>query len=159
MQAGGRIVLRSELGQGTQVEVELPLAEAIHVAAAARPAVTARPSKQSRILVVEDDPSVQRIAVRSLERAGYKVRASADAARALEMLQEESIDLILCDLVLPGMSGPELIERVRAAHPEIRVLFVSGYSNELARTGHDAFLAKPYAPKVLLGRVAEILEA
>ena len=156
VQAGGRIVLHSELGKGTQVEIELPLVEAALGAPSLRPAATGRPRKHARILVVEDDPAVQRIALRALERAGYYVRASSDAQRALAMLHEENTDLIVCDLVLPGMSGPDLVERVRQSQPDIGVLFVSGYSSELARTGIDPFLAKPYAPKVLLERVADI---
>jgi two-component system cell cycle sensor histidine kinase/response regulator CckA len=158
VQAGGRIRLSSELGRGTRVEIELPLA----AAAKNRTAASKRPEASEgqgggRVLIVEDDPAVQRIAVQTLERAGYEVHAATHADRALEMLRLHAIDMIVCDLVLPGMSGPDLIDRVRQTQPGMRVLFVSGYSSELARIGIEPFLPKPYSPEVLRRRVADAL--
>jgi CheY-like chemotaxis protein len=125
--------------------------------------------------VVEDDAAVQRIAVRSLQKAGHQVLAAPDAKTALTLLNEQTFDVIVCDLALPGLSGPDFIERVRAtratcashatqhtsshalAEFTTRVLFVSGYSAELARTGEDSFLPKPYTPEALRQRVLELL--
>jgi PAS domain S-box-containing protein len=156
VQAQGRIALYSEVGRGTRAEITLPLAAAPE---ASSPALEVRKARRmlGHILLVEDDPVVQRAAIRSLERLGYHVRAASTGAQALSMLEAEPCDLIVCDLVLPGMSGPDLIDRVRQLHPNVRVLFVSGYSSELARTGSEPFLAKPYTPESLGERVASIL--
>ena len=158
VQAGGRIELFSELQRGTRVEIELPLVAAAEPQSATPTSSTAAHTRSGRILIVEDDPAVQRIAARTLERAGYQVHTAAQASQALETLElQPAIDLIVCDMVLPGMSGPDLIQRIRQQRPGMRVLFVSGYSNELARTGSDHFLGKPYAPEALRRSVAEAL--
>jgi len=73
------------------------------------------------------------------------------------LLEQQRVDLIVCDLVLPGMGGPDFVELVRSAQPSMPVLYVSGYSSEFARTGLDPFLAKPYTPETLCQRVAQIL--
>jgi CheY-like chemotaxis protein len=156
-QAGGHISLFSEPGRGTRVEISLPLAAA--PMASLPPARGPKQARElrGRILLVEDDPAVQRAALRSLERLGYQVRAAGTGAEALSLLQAERCDLIICDLVLPGMSGLDLVERAVQEHPQLRVLFVSGYSRELNRTDPYTFLAKPYTPETLGERVASLL--
>ena len=156
-QAGGSIALFSEPGRGTKVEISLPLAAAPSLFPPRARGATQTRESRGRILLVEDDPAVQRAALRSLERLGYQVRAAGSGVEALALLQAEASDLIICDLVLPGMSGLDLVERAAQEHPQLRVLFVSGYSRELNRTEPHPFLAKPYTPESLGERVASLL--
>ena len=102
---------------------------------------------------------------RILERAGHLVLTSPNAERALEVASEhpEDIDLLITDVVMPGMNGPSLAARLRAERPELTTLFISGYSQEQlladSEPGHSAFLAKPFTHEALIGMVSELLGA
>ncbi len=117
------------------------------------------------ILLIEDDEAVRTIGSRTLERSGYTVLSAHDGADALRIAATHpgSIDLVVTDVVMPGMRGPELAVRLRAQRPNLRVLFVSGYF-EVPRSGaeigqaEDEFLAKPFAPAELVRRVRTILD-
>jgi signal transduction histidine kinase len=164
-QCGGAVRLDSAPGRGTTVTIELPgVAAGARVPAAAPVPVPARPVPAAAgrtILLVEDEPAVRAVALRVLERAGYRVLAATGGEAALRLAAEEpSIDLVLTDVVMPGMGGAALAERLRAARPGIRVLFMSGYSADLpkglAPTG-GGLLEKPFTPAALLARVAEAI--
>jgi PAS domain S-box-containing protein len=161
-QAGGAIWVESEPGRGAAFHVLLPRhADAAEeaVAPAARPAR----SSPATVLVVEDDDGVRRAAARSLRRAGYGVLTASSGPEALRLAAEHGgpIDLLLSDVGLPGMDGPELAERLAAQRPGLRVAFVSGYAEEAgraaARGGGGAILAKPYAPEDLVAWVAAMV--
>jgi CheY-like chemotaxis protein len=115
------------------------------------------------ILVVEDEPTVQRATCRMLELEGYICLPAQDADEALGLLSGGRIpDLMVIDIRLPGMSGPELALRIHARYPRIPVLFVSGWVDGLADPAqldrmHWAFLAKPYNPEALVGAAQRML--
>ena len=115
------------------------------------------------ILVVEDEPAVQRATCRMLELEGFTCRPANDAEQALEALDAGRIpDLMVIDIRLPGMSGPELALRIHSRYPRIPVLFVSGWVDGLADAAlldrmQWAFLAKPYSPSALVTAAQRML--
>ena len=166
LQAGGAIFFETEVGQGTTFRIYLPRSE--RVASASLPALDTGSFKVGRgatVLVVEDDASVRQITVRVLVQAGFQVLEATSVVQALNVTRATSsgIDLLLTDLVLPDGSGGEVAERISELRPEIRVLFVSGYTDDPAlRRGISEseieFLGKPFSPTRLLTRVREVLE-
>jgi two-component system, cell cycle sensor histidine kinase and response regulator CckA len=115
------------------------------------------------ILVVEDEPTVQRATCRMLELEGYACLPADDGVQALELLGSGQIpDLMVIDVRLPGMSGPELALRIHTRHPRIPVLFVSGWVDGLADSAllermQWTFLAKPYNPETLVSAARRML--
>jgi signal transduction histidine kinase/CheY-like chemotaxis protein len=164
-QHGGQISVESELGKGSTFTVLVPRARGI-----SRTIVlpTARPPSfpgHETILVVEDEPAVRRAVQRNLERLGYHVLAAHDGEDALRVVESlEGIDLLLSDVVMPGIDGPELACRLRARWSDLPVLFVTGYSaDRLARSGavgpHDCVLEKPYQLDELVRTIRHMLGA
>jgi signal transduction histidine kinase len=164
-QNGGSIEVRSELGRGSEFRLYFPAGRPLSESSgpAPRPHL---PRGKETILVVEDEPLVRALARGILERQGYQVVACASGAEALEALSrlgEQELDLLLTDLVMPGMNGHELAEAVLARRPSVRVLFTSGYSEDAAFERSVAaeraqFLAKPYSVHDLSRRVRELLD-
>ncbi len=167
-QSGGHVQLYSEIGQGTCVRLFLP-AGPRRTARGAAPGAAATgapelPRGSEKILVVEDDARVRRVAVARLEDAGYSVIEVKDARQALSMLERNpDIDLIFTDIVMPGgMSGDELAQEVRLTRPDMKILFTSGYAEpsvagrELAATG--AWLRKPYTARELTTLLRQLLD-
>lgn len=116
------------------------------------------------MLVAEDDDLVRKLVVRVLARAGYSVVGVATASEAARLAQEapRSIDLLLTDVVLPDLRGPELFEAVRQGQPDVRVIFMSGYPEEVAERVPGAplpgpFLRKPFDPPELVRAIGEVL--
>ncbi len=164
-QSGGFIRIESEPAWGTRFEILFPrTAEAV-----ARPSPSAASSAaggSEAILVVEDDPHVRRITVRALEASGYEVLVASEAEAALHIVSDRSrrIDLLVSDVVMPGMDGPQLADAVREHRPDVRVLFVSGHAHEVLahrgiEPGRVQLLDKPYTTGSLLARVREVLDA
>jgi two-component system cell cycle sensor histidine kinase/response regulator CckA len=165
-QAGGSIRAESAPGKGASFHVVLPRHAPEAAPAAREPEATAPRAGPATVLLVEDDESVRRAAVQSLRRAGYGVLSAASGPEALRVAADHAgpIDLLLSDVVLPGMSGRELAERLRALRPEVRVLFTSGYAeDEVLRTaaadGSVPILPKPYVPEELVRWVSGIVGA
>jgi CheY-like chemotaxis protein len=162
-QSGGFIDVESEPGQGTTFAIYLPAAADREVdGTAAAPRATA-PVESASILLIEDDGALRRLLVRSLERVGHRVQDAADASAALAILaRDPAIDLLVTDAVLPGQSGPDLARQAEATHPSLRVLFISGYSDDaILRLGllneQEAFLQKPFGPRAFVEKVQQVL--
>ena len=164
-QGGGTIAVESAPGQGTTIRIQLPFVAAEPSAAPAPPRAAPR-ARGATVLLVEDEPAVRRIATLALRRAGHRVLDAADAAAALRIAEAgaEEIDLLVTDVVMPGMGGRALAAALCERRPELPVLFVSGYSEDEALERdvaalRAAFLAKPFTPETLCARVDELLES
>ncbi|MDF1504472.1 ATP-binding protein [Roseisolibacter sp. H3M3-2] len=166
-QAGGTVRVRSAPGAGSTFTVYLPRAEAAAVEPrrAEAPAPPARGGSET-VLLVEDEDAVRSIARETLARRGYEVLVAADgpAALALARRREAPIDLLLTDVVMPGMHGRALAEALLRDRPTLRVLFMSGYTeDEVLHRGVStealAFIAKPFTPDMLAARVRDVLDA
>jgi two-component system, cell cycle sensor histidine kinase and response regulator CckA len=161
MQSGGHIDVETGPGQGTCFHVSLPAVEA-RAEAAAPPAISAPERGGETILLVEDQPEVRRFAATLLREFGYRVIEACDGEEALALCATQRPDMLLTDVVMPKMSGTELAARVRSAQPHVRVLFMSGYSNEVlswpSESRQDAgFIQKPFTIDALTSKVRDIL--
>ena len=163
-QSGGDIWVYTEPGKGTTFKLYFPVASDHPAQAELGP--SARPSTGSEtILLVEDEEGVRNLIRTSLQRAGYTVLEARDGNEALLLYERHagSIDLILTDVVMPQMSGRELAERFAAMRPDVRLLFMSGYTARaiVQHGGLDSqtpFLAKPFTPATLTAKVRETLD-
>lgn len=166
-QAGGRVSIESRPGMGTSVDVYLPrVAEPPKPSAAKRQQAALARGRGEQILLVEDSEPLRKLIERTLSEHGYRVLAVADASRALELLGGESPvpDLLLTDVILPGLSGRALADRAREASADLRVAYMSGYDDEvLVRQGVlDAgilLLPKPFRESELLDFVRSALDS
>jgi PAS domain S-box-containing protein len=163
-QSGGWIRMQSEAGKGTTFKIYLPCIDTEPDAVEEKPPAEAKGRNNETVLVVEDQEAVRRLATSILESLGYRVLTAADGneALALEAGHEGPIDLVLTDVVLPGMTGKQLAERLKVLRPETSVLFTSGYPQDaIAERGvldrDVAYIAKPYSVKDLAAKVREVL--
>lgn len=162
-QSGGHIDVQSEVGKGTSIRVRLPRASGDTDRGRDERAEPLRGGDET-ILVVEDEAAVRRLAALSLVAHGYRVLEASDGRDAIELAATEAaVDLLLTDVVMPGIDGRELAARLRVTRPGLRVLFMSGHTEDaiLHRGVLDAgldFLHKPFAPEHLARRVREILD-
>jgi len=165
-QSGGNIWGYSEEGRGATFKVYLPVDET--AAAAPAPVDPARGqwSKGTEtVLLVEDAPMIRRLAREIMLRAGYTVIEASDADEAMRLAAKyDRIDMLLTDLIMPGPSGVDLADQLRAVRPDIRVLFMSGYTdNAIVRNGmlgeSASFLQKPFTPAELLRKVRHVIDA
>ncbi|MDX1566560.1 MAG: PAS domain S-box protein [Longimicrobiales bacterium] len=164
-QAGGFMEAESEPGEGTTMKLYLPTAE--EPPSSDGSSENGRmPRGAERVLLVEDDENVRRVSQRMLERLGYDVVTARDAEEALSMPEGriESLDLLLTDVVLPGMGGRVLAETIRERHPGIEILFASGYSDdeildrEILKHG-GRLVQKPFTVDQLARKVREALDS
>jgi CheY-like chemotaxis protein len=165
-QAGGKAWLHSEPGKGTSVTIMLPASSGSAVA----PALAAQPDGVAEyagsVLVVDDEASIRDVAHRVLTCAGYQVITASNGQEALAVLADPEVpaDLLLTDVVMPGVSGEPFAARAQAIRPGIRVLYMSGYGREgpLTESWPDIetqVIAKPFSRAALLARVSEALAA
>jgi signal transduction histidine kinase/CheY-like chemotaxis protein len=163
-QGGGTLTVQSKLGQGTTFHVYLPVA----VAAAADKSEdlmtpkTDAPHEQASatVLVVEDHPPLRELISTVLSGAGFHVLEAANGTEALRLANNASVDVVLTDVVMPGMSGPALIQQLRARSPGLRAVIMSGHDQSLLKTYADSalFLQKPFTPKALKAIISAALE-
>ncbi len=163
-QNGGHIRVFSRPGEGTRFEILLPRHAGSPEALEAPLGPGRIPRGEETVLVAEDDPLVRDTMVRTLSDSGYRVMAAEDGEAALERSRthEGKLDLLVCDVVMPRLGGPDLVERLRRTRPGLKVLYVSGHSmqaipREEDREPHAEFLQKPFMPVELLQRVRSIL--
>ncbi len=163
-QSGGHIRVSSRPHHGSTFTVYLPRAEGSLEAAPESPGWTEQPGGAGTALVVEDEETVRRLACRVLRAEGYRVLEASSPAEALQLVREvaPAIDLLLTDIVMPGMSGPALVERLVAGMPGLRVLYMTGYAREaIERQGTlpagGALLEKPFTARQLADRVRRAL--
>jgi two-component system, cell cycle sensor histidine kinase and response regulator CckA len=160
-QSGGFVWMESAPGQGASVVILLPPAAAEEASAAP---VAAPVPVRPHVLLVEDQDAVRDMLATMLKKQGYEVSAAASAEDALAMSPQRPVDLLLTDVVLPGMTGPDLARRLRQATPDIRVLFMSGYTGD-ALTDQDelgderSFIQKPFQSQALFDRIRSLLNA
>jgi two-component system, cell cycle sensor histidine kinase and response regulator CckA len=159
-QSNGHIEVESEPGKGAAFRISLPRVEQ-EVTAPRKPPMTEPKHGTGTILLAEDEPLLRELGQTILTQAGYKILTApnADALKTFVAEHEGKIDLLLTDVVMPGMSGPELVKLVRARWPEVRVLYMSGYADdEIEDLDRDAgFLQKPFTPTELTEKIAEML--
>ena len=167
----GSIQVQSEVGMGTTFKIYLPrVAEAVAAPGVKNSAVDKSGRGLETILLVEDEAKVRKVAKRILESNGYHILEASDGLQALElsMSYQEDIHLVLTDVVMPGMGGKEMAERLLASRPEIKVLFMSGYMSDPARNAiapHEGlkkasdFLHKPFTIASLTTKVRKALDA
>jgi two-component system, cell cycle sensor histidine kinase and response regulator CckA len=165
-QGGGYIFVYSEVGQGTTFKIFLPRVEADVTPAEPEVARTTALSGTENILLVEDEPEVRHLVREILGKSGYVVLEADDSDTAVQFCGEYpgKIHLMVTDVVMPGMGGRELAERVKPSRPDMTVLFVSGYTDDaVIRHGiHGtgvAFLQKPFTSDALLRKVRDVLDA
>ena len=164
-QSGGSIWVYSEPGRGTAFKIYLPRIEEPVAEAEEKRAETESPRGSETILVVEDDDIVRKLTCQALRKYGYQVVEAANGGEALLACKRhpDTIPLMITDVVMPQMSGPELAVRLRLLHPEIQVLYISGYTDDaVVRYGLlDTalfFLQKPFTPDALAHKVRNILD-
>ena len=115
------------------------------------------------VLLAEDEETIRRLVGEVLARSGYKVFAASNGDEALRLLEEHGaeIDLLLTDVVMPGMSGPDLARAALELKPSLRILFTSGYTSEPDEAFDDPdveFIGKPFSPQALVAKVQEVLD-
>ena len=164
-QSGGYIWVYSEPGQGTAFKIYLPRVREAPEPARPRPAATAPQRGSETVLLVEDDEMVRQLTRRTLASRGYTVLAAAEGHDALRLVEghQGRVDLLITDVVMPGMSGREVAQRVTAVRPAIKVLYLSGYTDDaIVRHGvldpGVAFLQKPFTPDTFTRKVREVLD-
>ncbi|MBI4167188.1 MAG: CHASE3 domain-containing protein [Acidobacteria bacterium] len=163
-QSEGSIWIYSELGRGATFKIYLPRVEEAADPRAPRETLDSLPAVSGTILLVEDEPGVRRLARRVLESRGYTVLEAGRGDEALQVSErhEGAIHLLLTDVIMPGMSGRELADRLGPKRPETKLLFMSGYTDEsvlhhgVLESG-IAFVQKPFTPDTLAQKVREML--
>jgi two-component system cell cycle sensor histidine kinase/response regulator CckA len=163
-QCGGAIEVNSVVKQGTTFRVYFPVANAQVDVREPQPVAAVSSEKVSTILLAEDEQGVRAFLEMALTRAGYRVIATPSGTDAVQRAADaaDPIDLLISDVVMPGLSGPEAAEKLRKMHPQMRTLFLSGYSSHSAlpdRVTADpaSFLQKPFTVEALLAKVRERL--
>ncbi len=164
-QSGGYIWIDSAKGNGTTVSIWLPQVDAEVAPSGVKPLSKTPRGGSETVLLVEDEDGVRKLVRGVLQSHGYTVLEATDADHALRIAEMTTgpIDLLLTDVVMPGLSGRELADRLLQDRPETRLLYVSGYTEDTVllhgvRMSGTAFLHKPFPPTVLLRRVREVLD-
>jgi PAS domain S-box-containing protein len=164
-QSGGTIAVDSAPGEGATFRISLPRAEGVQAASTAPAAGPEQLQGGETILLVEDEEMLRNLARIVLRKNGYTVLEAGHGAEALSLCESHtgSIDLLITDVVMPVLGGRELADRIALLRPDIKVLFVSGYTDDaVVRNGVMAdsvqFLHKPFTPSTLLSKVREVLD-
>ena len=166
-QSGGTISVQSRQGEGSETTFRIYLPRSVRAEAAFSAAPRFGPARggTETILVVEDEAPLRALTATVLRRAGYDILEASDGADAVRVVAGTTrpIHLLLTDVVMPRMNGRSLADKLSAEHPTMRILFMSGYTDDAAihqrvRTSRVAFLQKPLTPEVLLHKIREVLD-
>ncbi|HEU0218691.1 MAG TPA: response regulator, partial [Stellaceae bacterium] len=163
------IFVDSVKGAGATFQIYLPRYQETDVAVAARsepaePAAVADTTGTGTVMLVEDEDPVRIFGARALRNKGYTVLEARSGEAALEMMEStDKIDLLITDVVMPKMDGPGLVREVRETHPDMKVIFISGYTEDSFRQRLDSdsnihFLPKPFSLKQLATKVKEVID-
>ncbi len=167
-QSGGDIRVFTEPGHGTTFKIYFPRLESGEETAARERSVlrcARRAAARKRFSFSKTRRRLRELVRQVLVRRGYTILDTGDPAEAIAICEQrgETIDLLITDVIMPGMSGPQVVERVSRLHPEIRILYTSGYTAKaLIEHGvgqHVSFFAKPFSPEALASKVREVLDA
>jgi len=166
-QSGGYVWVESAPSKGSAFHILLPRTDAVPVASSALvPGQMSAGRGKETILVVEDQIEVRRLACAALRRSGYTVLEAANGNEALTTAggYADRIHLLVADVIMPGMNGREVAEKLCAQSSNLKVLFISGYADDTmihraTKAGAAGFLQKPFAPATLVAKVREILDA
>lgn len=170
-QSGGHIEVQSQLGAGTTFNIYLPLVSSsqsaknvkVERANATEPLVAGTET----ILVVEDEDGLRNLVSKALSHYGFRVLEAANAGEALLLFEEsqkvDRIDILLTDVILPRMSGRGLVERLKSLEPSLKILYISGYNDQILHSenmisGDSEFLQKPFTPQQLVRKVRQVLD-
>jgi signal transduction histidine kinase/ActR/RegA family two-component response regulator len=162
-QSGGTIAVDSAAGVGSTFTITLPIADDFIAAIDGAVEDDGAYTGSETVLLVEDDDDVRTLARRTLEERGYRVIAASNANEALEVATDAKIDVLLTDIVMPGVSGTQLVKRYRATRPGAVVVYMSGYADEalaafeIDRDRSATFLRKPFSPLTLARTLREAL--
>jgi two-component system cell cycle sensor histidine kinase/response regulator CckA len=167
-QTGGFIYIDSEVGKGTTFRIYLPRHEEEIESEADPAAKDKQNAKKSKpdltgtetILLVEDEETVRGFSARALRKIGYEVFEAGTGFQALEVMNEVEgrIDLVVSDVMMPEMDGPSMAREMRRKNPDLKIIFVSGYAQDVLDEDDDfVFLPKPYGAKDLAAKVKEVL--
>jgi two-component system, cell cycle sensor histidine kinase and response regulator CckA len=167
-QTGGFVFVDSEEGRGAQFSIFLPRHQGGESAAGARADLTTESTRDltgaGTVLLVEDEDPVRLFSARALRNKGYRVIEAKSGEAALEVITNgaEKVELLITDVVMPRMDGPTLVRQVRELHPDMKVIFISGYTEDAFRKRLDSdgdihFLPKPFSLKQLAGKVKEVM--
>jgi two-component system, cell cycle sensor histidine kinase and response regulator CckA len=163
--SGGHVAVYSEPGHGTTFKIYLPAVDSLRTGGISHPGIDATPKGAETVLLVEDDDGVRRLIAQTLRGAGYTVLEANHGGEAVRLAEryDGPVHLLVSDVVMPEMGGRVLAERLAAARPGMKVLFVSGYTDDaVVRHGvleaEMAFLQKPFTPGLLVRKVRNVLD-
>lgn len=163
-QHNGNVLVQSEPGQGATFKIYLPVSDEIEEKESVAKESILKETHRETVLVVEDNDQVRQLAATILEKQGYTVHAADNGQKGLQLLEEieGDLDLLLTDVVMPDMNGKELFRRAFSRLPALKVLYMSGYTeNIISHHGvldqDTAFILKPFTVEGLLQKVREVL--
>ena len=156
----GEITVESKVGEGTVFDIYLPVSEKKAISMSEEGEVRVPPPVEGRrILVIDDEVAVLKLIKEILERSGYEVVATADPLQGVETLERErhGIDLLITDMIMPKMDGGKVAKRAKEINPQIKVIAITGYRDEIEDVPVDGFLRKPFETGKLLSMVRDVL--
>jgi two-component system cell cycle sensor histidine kinase/response regulator CckA len=158
-QSGGEISVTSKTGIGSSFTIQLPRLQKARDAPAQATPEDGRDALAATVLLVEDLEDLREITAQILSDRGLRVLQAKDGLEAVEMARKHNvIDLVLSDIVMPRLNGPEAVRRIRESHPNIKVIYLSGYADSVITEEDDVLLAKPITPDALIASIRNSLD-